>query len=389
MPAKRRRRFRGMRPGASPGTLLSTPDSSPPGLRVFQYGPAELTEGAVDLEHVPATAAAAKEHAVSWFDFVGVDHAPSLTAIGEIFDLHPLVLEDIANTFQRPKADTYDERVFVVLRIPHAGPSPELEQVSMIVGPGVVITFQEHAGDCFEPVRQRLRDGRARLRGSGSDYLAYALIDAAIDSFFPVLEDHGERLEDLEQAVLEVGSPETLAEVQSVKRDLLRLRRSLWPYRELISVLSREDTDAFTQETRVFLRDCYDHTVQLMDLVENYREIGGGLVDLHMSTVSNRMNEVMKTLTIIATIFIPLTFIAGVYGMNFDPAASPWNMPELAWPWGYPMAMGLMAAVGLSTAAYFRRKGWLGGLPAAQQRRGRAATSAETATSRTASDSRS
>lgn len=362
----------------------------PPGLRLFQYGPAELTEGEVELDRLAATAAATRDHPVSWFDFVGVDHSPSLTAIGKVFDLHPLVVEDIANTFQRPKAETYDERVFIVLRIPHAGPSPELEQVSMIVGSGVVLTFQEHAGDCFEPVRQRLRDGRTRLRGSGSDYLAYALIDAAIDSFFPVLEDHGERLEDLEQAVLEVGSPETLARVQRVKRDLLRLRRSLWPYRELISVLSREDTDAFGHDTQVYLRDCYDHTVQLMDLVENYREIGAGLVDLHMSTVSNRMNEVMKTLTIIATIFIPLTFIAGVYGMNFDPAASPWNMPELAWFWGYPMALGLMAAVGLFTAAHFRRRGWLGATPRAERRRdGAAGPGTETKSQTAAPDARS
>jgi magnesium transporter len=329
-------------------------------LRLFRYGPDELAEGEVDLDGLAATAAASGRHSVSWFDFVGVGHGPSLTAIGEVFDLHPLVVEDIANTYQRPKADTYEDHVFIVLRVPYGGSSPDLEQIGMIVGPGLVLTFQERAGDCFEPVRERLRTGRVRLRGSGSDYLAYALIDAAIDSFFPILEHHGERLEDLEQAVLHASSPETLAEVQRAKRDLLRLRRSLWPYRELIGVLSREDTDAFGHETQVFLRDCHDHTVQLVELVEHYREIGAGLVDLHMSIVSNRMNEVMKTLTIIATIFIPLTFIAGVYGMNFDPAASPWNMPELSWYWGYPMAMGLMAAVGILTAVYFRRKGWLG-----------------------------
>lgn len=372
MPNERRRRrsgrFRGIRPGASPGTLSDDPHSSAPKVHLFGYGPDDLTETSVDVERLTETVAATSEHRVVWFDFVGVRHAPSMRAIGAAFDLHPLVLEDIANTFQRPKADPYGEQVFIVLRIPHPGPTLELEQVSIVVGPRIVLTFQEHAGDCFEPVRQRLREGRVRLRGSGSDYLAYALIDVAIDSFFPVLEDHGERLEDLEQAVLAMGDPRTLTRVQQVKRDLLRLRRNLWPYRELISTLSRDDTEIFSGETRVYLRDCYDHAVQLMDLVESYREIGSGLIDLHMSAVSTRMNDVMKTLTIIATIFIPLTFVAGVYGMNFDPAASPWNMPELAWYWGYPMAWGLMAGVGVLSALYFRSMGWLGGASLPDQR---------------------
>jgi magnesium transporter len=236
----------------------------------------------------------------------------------------------------------------------------QTEQVSLFLGERFVLTFQEKPGDCLDCVRDRIRSGTGRIRQAGPDYLAYAVLDAVIDNFFPVLEGAGEYLEELEATVLSNPDEGTVSKIHGIKRQLLRLRRAVWPQREALNSMLREGTSLIAEDTKVYLRDSYDHTIQIIDLLENYREIASGLMDVYLSSVSNRMNEVMKVLTIFAAIFIPLTFIAGIYGMNFDPERSPWNMPELDWYLGYPFALGLMAAVGVGMLVYFRHKGWIG-----------------------------
>ncbi|MCY2964028.1 MAG: magnesium/cobalt transporter CorA, partial [Planctomycetota bacterium] len=237
----------------------------------------------------------------------------------------------------------------------------ELEQISMFVGPNFVISFQERPGwDCLEPVRERVRKCVTRVREAGPGYLAYSLLDAVVDHYFPVLEAYGERLETLEDQIILQPDRSAVAEVHDVKRELLNVRRSIWPQREALNVMVRDDIANFDPETRLYLRDVYDHAVRIIDLVETYREICSDLMDLYLSSVSNRMNEVMKVLTVISTLFIPLTFIAGVYGMNFDPDSSPWNMPEVRWYLGYPLCMGLMAVVSIAQLYFFYRRGWIG-----------------------------
>jgi magnesium transporter len=232
------------------------------------------------------------------------------------------------------------------------------EQVSVFLGKNYVLTFQEREGDSFEPVRKRIREGRPLLMSSGPDYLTYALMDAIVDGYFPVLERYGERMEDLESAVLTTPTQEHLAGIYDIKHDILALRRSLTPMRELLNALTREPADLIRRETTVFLRDCYDHALRLLDMSETYRELAFDLVNLYLSNVSNRMNQIMKVLTIIATIFIPLGFLAGLYGMNFNPEISPWNMPELNWRFGYPFALAVMGLVALLLLFFFKRKGW-------------------------------
>lgn len=256
--------------------------------------------------------------------------------------------------------EEFADHLFVVLRIVDGPHSARLEQFSCFIGQDWLITFQEHAGDFFENVRQRLRQGRGRIRVDGIDYLAYALLDAAIDGFYPVLEALGERLETLEDEVIADPSPTQVDALHRVKRELLDLRRALWPARDMINMLIRGDGAVISESTRVYLRDCHDHSIQLIDIVETYREIASSLLDVYLSSLSAHLNEVMKVLTIIATIFIPLSFIAGVYGMNFDTSHSPWNMPELGWAYGYPLVLALMAVVALILLGYFRRRGWIG-----------------------------
>lgn len=353
-----RRTFRHVQPGAPPGTLRADPEAPPPRITVIAYGRDELTER--EVERAEELEGLVGRHPVTWVNVDGLGDTAVLQVIGRTFGLHPLALEDVVNVFQRAKLEHFGEHLFFVGRMVHRQEHLDSEQLSMFLGDDFLLTFQERPGDCFEPVRERLRSGRETIRAKGPDYLAYALVDALIDSFFPVLEVYGELLGDLEAEVLGRPHPDTAPRIQEAKRDLLALRRAAWPHREAVNQLWRDDTPLIQDATRVYLRDCYDHVVQLMDLVENYREMGSGLMDLYLSMLSNRMNDVMKVLTIIATVFIPLGFIAGVYGMNFDPEVSPWNMPELGWAWGYPYALGLMAAVAAMMVWYFHRKGWIG-----------------------------
>jgi len=342
--------------GTAPGLLIADPNAAQPTLHVIAYGPDRVTEFA---DCTMETALAARGQApMVWIDVAGLGDAELIASIGEAFGLHRLALEDVVDVHERPKVETYEDHLFVILRMLDTGREPATEQLALFVGAGFLISFQERAGDCLEPVRERLRHGRGRLRVEGADYLAYALIDGVIDAYFPMLEHYGEVVDTLEDAVVAEPRREQVTRLYRVKRDLLMLRRAVWPTRDLLNAMLRDENPLLTSHTRLFLRDAYDHTVQLMDLVETYREITTGLLDVYLSSQSARMNEIMKFLTIIATIFIPLGFLASLWGMNFDRAA-PWNMPELGWRFGYPAAIAVMIAVGAGLLIYFRRKGWL------------------------------
>ncbi len=335
-------------------------------MQVFSYGAdtfLELLEASFD-----DIDARAHGERTLWLNVDGLGHAETLERIGERFALHPLALEDVVNVHQRPKFEAYDDHLFLIIRTPLAmvdapasGPvGLHTEQVAICLGRDHVVTFRESVGESFEPVRHRLRNASSALRRRGADYLTYALLDAVIDAYFPVLETYGERLEVLETEVVRRPQRGHVTQIHDLKRDLLTVRRAVWPMRDLLAAMLRDDTPLIAEHTRVYLRDCLDHTIQLIDMIETYREIASGLVDIHLSSVSNRMNEVMKVLTIIATIFIPLTFVAGIYGMNFDPDVAPWSMPELRWRFGYPMVLGFMFAAAIGLLLWFRRLGWIG-----------------------------
>lgn len=344
--------------GAAPGTLVADPAAARPVISVIAYGPVGLEERSVEsvdeLEDLDGA------HPVLWVNVDGLGDPDVIESIGSVFGLHRLALEDVINVHQRAKVEEYEDHAFIVTRMIRSAGEPAGEQVSMFLGEGYLLTFQERAGDSFDPVRERLRRGRGQIRERGADYLAYALLEAMVDGCFPVLEAIGERLEALEAAVLSSGDEQVVADIHHMKRELLTMRRGIWPQREMLSALTRESIEAIRPPTQLYLRNCYDHVIQLMDLLEIYREIASGLVDVYLSQASARLNEVMKLLTMIATIFIPLSFIAGIYGMNFDPQASPWNMPELEWHFGYFFALGLMLVTGLSLLFVFYRRGWIG-----------------------------
>ncbi len=355
MARARRKRFH--RPGTAPGTLAAHAEASggPVRLARFTYDATRCEERAVGPADVPSLAVPGE--GVLWLDVVGLSDPSVVKAIGDRFGFHPLALEDVLNIPQRPKVESFDDHILIVLReIRH---EEEPEQVSIFLGDRVVVTFQERPGDSFEPVRERLREGVGRIRSEGADFLAYALCDAVLDAFFPTLEKLGDEVERLEDGVIASPEPATFQEIHRVKQRLIQVRRAVWPARDAMNELLREESPLVRPGTRVYLRDCYDHTVQVMDMVETYREMTSGLVDEYMSSVSNRMNEIMKVLTIIATLFIPLTFIVGIYGMNFDRGASPYNMPELGWRYGYPAVVALMVVVAAGMLYYFRRKKWL------------------------------
>lgn len=347
------------KPGTAPGTLLppEEPASGPARITLMEYSPTHLEERRI--ERVEELEAYCETPEVTWVNVDGLQDVASIDKLGKMFGFHPLALEDVINCGQRPKLEDYGTYHFMVFKSVRLRDGVlETEQISFFLSGNFVITLQEIPGDSFEAVRERIRRGRGNIRRMGPDYLTYALIDALIDEFFPVLEAYGERIEDLEDEVVQNPTPETLREVHRIKRELLTLRRSAWPEREVISATQREESHLFKPETRVFLRDCYDHTIQVIDMIETYRDLASGLLDAYLSSASNRLNEVMKVLTVISTIFIPLNFIAGVYGMNFNHQVSPLNMPELDWYWGYPYALGLMLVVALGLVMFFRRKRW-------------------------------
>lgn len=358
-------------PGTPPGTLRAQARPRAPGVRIRRYRYSAAGCEQDEPREVDEALSNRERAAVTWIDIVGLGNVELLRRVGERLDLHPLTLEDVVNTWQRPKVESYDDYLFVVMRVQwlagravqRAGRDDsqvlDSEQISMFVGPDWVVTIQETECDALEPVRDRVTSGKGRIQKLGADYLAYAILDALVDSYFPLLETYSERLENLEELLLESPHPKVLGQLHELKKDLLLVRRTAWPQREVLNSLTRSETPLIGPETRIFLRDGYDHAVQILDIVETYRDVANGLADLYLSSLSNRTNEVMRVLTVISSIFIPLTFIAGVYGMNFDPDASPLNMPELHWFWGYPVVVVAMVAIGGGLALFFRRKGWL------------------------------
>lgn len=293
---------------------------------------------------------------VQWLNIDGIHDVQVIEAIGRNFQFHPLMLEDIANSQQRPKIEEYDKALFIVLkmlRLNSSGNRIIAEQVSLILGTNYVISFQELEGDVFDPIRTRIREKKGRVRNHQADYLAYALLDAIVDGYYLVLESLGDRVTAMETEIMRSPAGNTLERLHSIKRDMIFVRRAVWPMRDLINALLRDERDRFQPGTQIFLRDVYDHIVHIMETLDSHRDILSGLTDLYLSIISNRMNEVMKVLTIIATIFIPLTFVAGIYGMNFR------QMPELDQPWGYPAVLLLMLLMTVALLLFFKRRKWL------------------------------
>jgi magnesium transporter len=293
---------------------------------------------------------------VSWINIDGVHQVDIIEKLGSNFELHPLMLEDILNTMQRPKFEDFGAYIYIVLKMltfDDKKQTLQSEQVSIVLGPNFVISFQESIGDVFDQVRDRLRNAKGRIRMDGCDYLVYSLMDAVVDNYFVVLERLGEQIEALEERLVTEPSEKTVKQIHLLKRELIFLRKSVWPLREVINGLQKSESSLINKATGVYLRDLYDHTIQIIDTIETSRDMVSGMLDIYLSSISNRMNAVMKVLTIIATIFIPLTFIAGVYGMNFK------FMPELGWRLGYPLVLLIMAVVAVIMLIYFKRKKWL------------------------------
>ena len=331
----------------------------------MQVGPGNFVERTLDGPgELPGVLAGRNQHAVTWIDVDGLGNAEVVSKIGELFGLHRLSVSDIVHVNQRAKAEDFGTYLFVVLRMPDTATEDQsdTEQVSLCLGKDFVITFQEQQrpGDCFEPVRRRLRESIGKIRSSGPDGLAYALIDAVVDAYFPAVERLGDRLDALEDRVFAGAEPDALKEIHGVRRDLIGLRRAVWPMREAIAELLRDRSELISEPTRVYLRDCHDHAVQIIDLIETFRDIDASIMDVYLSGVSQRMNQIIKVLTVITTVFIPLTFIVGVYGMNFKTEVSPYNMPELTWRYGYPAVWALMIGLVGWMLLVFWRKGWIG-----------------------------
>jgi len=353
---RRLMRRRAKEPGLPPGALVYTGEKrvERSTLKLIDYDSGNIEER--DLESAEECIPFKDSPTVTWLNVVGLHDTAVMEQIGAAFGLHPLVLEDILNTRQRPKYEEYKGHAFLVLKTLHYNEVDreiDTEQISLILGPNFVISFQEIEEDPFSPIRERIRSSRGRIRGSGADYLTYALMDAVVDHYFVILEKVGDRLEDTGEEAVNDPTPRTLGDIQTLRRELNYLRRSIWPLREVVSAFERSGSDLVREGTAIYVRDVYDHTIQVIETLESYRDIVSGMFDTYLSSVSNRMNEVMKVLTIIATIFIPVTFVAGVYGMNFR------HMPELDWPWAYPAALVIMLAVAVGMIVYFRRKRWL------------------------------
>lgn len=321
----------------------------------MNFSPTEVTED--DVTDTEALRVALDEQTITWVDIQGFGDRDLIRQVGELFDLHPLAIEDVVNVPQRPKAEPYEQQIIIIVKMVRLDGTSEIvmEQVSIVLGKNYVLTFQEHYGDVLDPVRRRIRTGKGRpIRNEGPDYVAYAIFDTIIDGYYPVLEAIGNYLEQLEEAVIDNPTPQLLQRLNRTRAKLTNLRRAIWPQREAANRLVREEHPLIAANVQLFLRDTYDHCVQTSEVIEMYREMVAGLMNTYLSSVANRTNEVMKVLTIVATIFIPLTFIAGIYGMNFD------HMPELHNRWAYPAIWVTMISVAIGMFAFFWRKGWIG-----------------------------
>ncbi len=345
---------------AAPNNATTAPNGPKHHLQLIAYGPAGCYESSdPDFEAIPALK---QQWPVLWLHVAGLDDAALLAAIGRTFDIHRLALEDVLAMNQRAKIEDYDKRLFVVMRMLEPGPTVRTGQLSIFMGDGFVVTFQEYPGGCLDRVRKRIREGLGPTRSLAADYLVYSIIDAAVDAYFPYLDDFSEKLGALEDDALYRPTPEIAARIHEAKRDLLALRRAVAPMREGLGALVQGGTGQFTDTTRLHLRDCYDHCIMLLEMMESYRELTGSLLDVYLSSMGNRMNEIMKMLTLISTIFIPLSFLTGLYGMNFDHRVSPWNMPELHTRYGYPVFLGVVLAIGIFQLLLYWKRGWFGGV---------------------------
>lgn len=351
------KRMKLQKPGSLPGQISAPDGAHPTRIRCTAYSREGVHSSWVEhVDRLPSIAAKGKN---VWIEVSGLANIPSLTALGERYHIHPLAMEDTVNAQQSPKLDVYGDFLFLTLRLIVNSEPCETEQVSMWLGEHVLISFHEQESPFNELIRERISQRLGRLRHSGVDFLAYAIIDAMVDTNYLVADALVDRIERLDDAVAEkVISNDLVHSIRTLRHDLLITRRSLWPIRDVINQLIRDSHPVIQPETRTFLKDCYDHTIQLIDLVEIYREMCADLRDYYLSMINLRSNEIMKVLTIIATIFIPLSFITGLYGMNFDTRYA-WNMPELQWPYGYPFALGLMGLTVLSLLGYFRWKHWV------------------------------
>ena len=359
----RRLRVSRIRPGALPGTLTAAESAGPPVIDVMVFDRDRVEENRVDT--IDAALARLAPGAVTWINIDGLGDVSVFARLGERLGLHPLALEDVLNVPQRPKVERFDKHMFLVMRtmrLEGAATTPAVpatativdEQVSAFFGAEWVVTIQERSdGDCFDNVREAIRKSRGRVREAGADYLVYLLVDSVVDAYFPVLDTLAERMQAIEEdALSSASSEETLLRLTRLRHDLIAVRRAVWPMREEVNVLQREESPLIAPETRVFLRDVYDHSVQALEIVETLRETAVSVMEVFLSVQNQRLNEVMKVLTVIATIFIPLTFIASIYGMNFK------HLPELEWRWGYPAVLGLMLLAAGGMVGYFRRRGW-------------------------------
>jgi magnesium transporter len=347
---------RSKKAGLPPGTIVHVGEKRHEKVKLSVISYDEVNFQEKEVENVEEALSFRKKSSVMWLNIDGVHQPEIIEHVGKNFSLHPLVAEDIASTGQRPKMEDFEDYIFVVLkmfRFDEKENETKTEQISLVFGRDFVVSFQEREGDVFDPIRERLRNNKGKIRKMGADYLAYALIDAVVDNYFMILEKLGETIEEIEERVVITPTSETLQIIHGLKREMIFLRKSVWPLREVINRLERSESKLIKKSTFVYLRDVYDHTIQVMDAVETFRDMLSGMLDIYLSSVSNRMNEVMKVLTVIATIFIPLTFIAGIYGMNFK------FMPELGQSWGYPAVLILMLTITVVMLIYFRRRKWL------------------------------
>jgi len=344
-------------PGLSPGTLIHVGQKKSETIKIsfMDYNAGgHFSEG--EVESIDEITSIADPATVTWVNVAGLHQIEVIESVGQTFGIHPLFLEDFLNTEQRPKMEQYDDYLYMILKMIHWRDDPgeiEAEQMSIVLGKTFVLTFQEQEQDYFNPLRQRIREAKGRIRQQGADYLAYALLDIIVDHYFLILENIGEDIERVEEELVSNANPDILHEIHHLKREMLFLRRSVWPLREVIGSLQRGDAPLFQADTLIYLRDVYEHTIQVIDTVETFRDIISGLLDIYLSSISNKMNEVMKVLTVIATIFIPLTFFTSLYGMNFK------FLPELEWRWGYPMLWLVMLTISGGMLFYFKKRDWL------------------------------
>ncbi|MFC1764671.1 magnesium/cobalt transporter CorA [Planctomycetota bacterium] len=349
-------KHRSQKAGLPPGSVIYTGEQKVENVRITVLDYDETNFEERHLDNIADAFVYKSTPTVSWINIDGLHNESVIEKIGKHYDLHPLIQEDIVSTAQRPKLEDFDTYLYVVLRMLHyddAKDAARSEQVSLILGQNFVISFQESIGDVFDPIRDRIRNAKGRIRKMGADYLVYALLDAIVDNYFVILEHIGEQVETLEEELVTDPTQATLGQIYQLKREMIYLRKGVWPLREMIGNLERSESSLFVATTTPYLRDVYDHTIQVIDTVESYRDMVSGMLDTHLSSLSNRMNNVMKVLTIIATIFIPLTFVAGIYGMNFE------NMPELKWKYGYAGVWAIMLTILIGMLVYFKRKKWL------------------------------